>query len=403
MKKPSSKSASLMLAAIFLISLGLNRFFQAVLTDLHLREDIIVPLVLGLFLSSFPRMSTGKLKSTASWVFPLIGLFSVLVLLNAVFRNYNHKYDYINWLTRLSLYCGVPAMFLLSRPNFEELDNRFNSLINLIVLIAILLITYRLFEYSLGFGISNLGPARHKLSLVDPLRISLGTGNNTILDGRVVGFLVVTILLVVPWSLYQRLLLSIIPILYLFMIGNRQSFAGIIGVVLLIVPFRHKVFAGSASAIVALIAHTLDSWIGLGSRVLHGGDAGRFSIMAHYPSAIAEASLFGYGYGAFTAQLSGGHYAHNVFIELVYEFGLLAFFCSAFLLILFAVSFVRRRRVVQDTTLGSYLTVGVLYYLIVAQFSGTLYDNLQVFAFLIAYMSFFAGSVETVFSRRNQI
>ncbi len=114
-----------------------------------------------------------------------------------------------------------------------------------------------------------------------------------------------------------------------------------------------------------------------GSIDLEGGSSGRLPIYEAALSYIAERPLLGYGAFAFQLQTIQ---AHNIFLELILQFGFVGLFSIIFLFFIFAF------RVAKGWDIFKYWALGLLLYpAIMLLFSGT-YLHSAVFVFGLSYL-----------------
>lgn len=385
-KESSNKARATILAAVIVLY-PLRFFAHALFNELGVNLNVfllITPLfAILVFVSAFHL----KVRPAVLLLSPLLLLFSSIIVIHAP-----SPAD----ATSVVLYLLIPLLVMFVHlPSIASVEYYGYIFLKVVILVSSLLVLFKLIEFSLAYGIANPLAARSNLSFIHTLEVAQQTGNNSIVDGRFMGLLLTVVYLVSNWPLWKKFAVSVPPLVFLLLIGNRQGLLGFLVLLFLLGPFR-LIFKLLGAATVLVSAFALNS---LANALMEtelrlfamGIGGGRMDYIPHYWTAFEDASLIGRGAGAFASEFVGT-YPHNIFVETVFEQGIIAFVILLGLTVATVLSIHFNYVRLAGRPFSMFVVSSLLFYIITAQLSGNIWLNLVMFSMIVFYFALYGNT-----------
>lgn len=396
---------------LFILSHPLRYISGALFNELLGIEgvNIFLPIILLIGITSFIKLSKDqfqyKVNTNATWIIPIVFLFATTIIINLYSLEEPNS-----WLRSIFLDLYIPTVLLFIRIDSTKINKYIDPLLKIFVFISIFLIIYKIFIFQSRF---DLIFARQYLAFGNSIPTTLSIENqvaNSITDARIMGVILLLIWLNIKLNSLIKVILSIPPLGFILLLGNRQS---IVAFILVLLFFAGKPLFKIIVTISILISfyiaqlinnYFLDNSVIIFDRGIES--QGRTQLLSYYGEAVSESltniNLLGEGIGGFSRNFVSNHfpYPHNIFVELIYDFGIISFALFSIITAIFILHSYLHFNNIKANPIKKYIVSLTWFHLIIAQFSGNLKLNMMLMSLYIFYFTF-CLTTKNLYKRRH--
>ncbi|HEM7188827.1 TPA: hypothetical protein U2I61_003342 [Providencia rettgeri] len=318
----------------------------------------------------------------------LLMLFTAIIIYFIIIINLNDNSDFSIEKSNLLIFSGFlyifsPFILIFYKNNYN--DEKFTSTMNFFILISVFLIISREILFSVNYSILDLVSTRNFLSLFSsPIEIinADNLGVESIPSGRTIGLTLVACILLSKFSKYKILIISTVFFFFLIQVGNRQSIIAALLVLFIYSSFKSKF---NFLFFILLFSLVIYSFVDIqSSRFLDSGGE-RSDLIFKFIENLDKLSFFGNGINSFgEIYYYPNVYPHNISIEAIYELGV---FFLILLYSLFVINYItfRKTKFKDKSVAEKFISLSIVYYLIVAHLSGDMYYNIILISLSLMY------------------